>query len=213
MISQNPFKKTIIISTLSHLAIFCIFGISFGRIVPKVNYGNLSFWGQVLNNSQVSKPVSTVKGLPYSVISHSSRDYLSSISNPQEPYLWSGGFVKPSSTLESNSKKAVFIEKFNIQIPQARKIKPAIIFHPLLPYSFSIYFKDRQIAHVELMFKTTNVERINPIIIKRRISSGNLEVDLLCKRYIERYLFMHRYTQAINSNWQTVKIDLQAGYD
>jgi hypothetical protein len=213
MISQSPFKKTIIISMLGHLAIFCIFGISFGRIVYKVNYGNLSFWGQVLNNLQVSKPSPAVKGLSYRVISHSPRYYLSPISRPQEPYPWSAGFVKPHSILASNSKKAFFIEKSKIQLFQVRKIKPAIIFHPLLPYSFTIYFKDRQIAHVELMFKTTDVQQLNPIIIKRKISSGNLEVDLLCKRYIERYLFMHRYTQAINSNWQTVKIDLQAGYD
>jgi len=44
-------------------------------------------------------------------------------------------------------------------------------------------------------------------VIKRKISSGNLEVDLLTMRYIGHYLFIQQKRFTPN-NWQTVKIDL-----
>lgn len=88
--------------------------------------------------------------------------------------------------------------------------KPSIIFHPLLPFSFNIYFQDRQVAHVELMFKIISCGIRNSLLVKRKISSGNLDVDLLSMRYIGHYLFI-KQNDFIPSEWQTVKIDLAAG--
>jgi hypothetical protein len=57
------------------------------------------------------------------------------------------------------------------------------------------------------MFKVDSSGGRNSLEIKRKISSGNLEVDLLSMRYLSPYLFIqqNRFTP---NNWQTVKIDL-----
>ena len=82
-----------------------------------------------------------------------------------------------------------------------------ILFHPLLPYSFPLYFKDRQVAHVELLFKILQDKLRSYILVKRKISSGNLEVDLLSVRYISHYLFLRQAAFAPGA-WQVVKVDL-----
>ena len=84
--------------------------------------------------------------------------------------------------------------------------------HPLLPHDFALYFKDRQIAHVELEFNFVSSRQPAVAVIKRKISSGNLEVDLLSMRYIGHYLFIQQTKFAPNS-WRTVKIDLSAKDD
>jgi hypothetical protein len=82
-----------------------------------------------------------------------------------------------------------------------------VMIHPLLPYQLQLYFKDRQSVHLELMFMVTSNRSKKFIEIKRKISSGNLEADLLCSRYLGHYLFIQQGRFALNS-WQTVKIDL-----
>jgi hypothetical protein len=88
-----------------------------------------------------------------------------------------------------------------------RKKEAVIMFYPQLPYNFLIYFQDRQLVHIELMYNIISRDSANSIIIKRKISSGNLEVDLLSMRYIGHYLFIQQDAFAPNI-WQTVKIDL-----
>jgi len=83
-----------------------------------------------------------------------------------------------------------------------------ITIHPLLPYGLQLYFRDRQSVHMELEFMIyTNRSAKKFIIIKRKISSGNLDADLLCSRYLGHYLFIQQERFATNI-WQTVKIDL-----
>jgi hypothetical protein len=55
-------------------------------------------------------------------------------------------------------------------------------------------------------------DKRNSILVKRRISSGNLEADLLSMRYISRYLFMQQ-RGFVPNKWQTVKIDLSTVND
>lgn len=235
---KNPvLKKTIFISLLGHITVFSIFGFSFGNRIPTVEYASVSFWGQFLHNSQVSQPITTGLGLRKSV----SRYYLNAVrdntdsnnhtmvSNGTNTVLYNA--VKPPFTLAFNREKEAFtpletmwsqeenkmsltgfIEKFKPPLLSSRRQEPTIIFHPLLPYGFTLYFKDRQVAHVELMFKMLPIGTGNSILIKRKISSGNLEVDLLTLRYIGHYLFIHK-TCLFPNNWQTVKIDLSAKND
>ena len=86
------------------------------------------------------------------------------------------------------------------------------MFYPRLPPYFSLYFKDRQVAHMELMFKITSSLKNSSISIKRKISSGNLEADLLCMRYINHYLFVQQGIFT-SGDWQAVKIELSAKND
>lgn len=216
---KNPvLKKTIFISLLGHITVFSIFGFSFGNRIPTVEYASVSFWGQFLHNSQVSQPITTGLGLRKFV----SRYYLNPVrdntdsnnhtmvSNGTNTVVYNA--VKPPLTLAFNREKEAFIEKFKPPLLSSRRQEPTIIFHPLLPYGFTLYFKDRQVAHVELMFKMLPIGTKNSILIKRKISSGNLEVDLLTLRYIGHYLFIHE-TCLFPDNWQTVKIDLSAKND
>jgi len=228
--TSSVFKKSIFISLLGHLTVFSIFSFSFGNSIPKAQYVCVSFWGQFLHNSQVTQPVVTSAGLKanrffsqpalgyYFPAKAGSRPILSDWrENPtrnttqiNNNVIVSNG-VKPPLTLTFNSEKEIFIKNSPDQLFSSRKSKPSIIVHPLLPYGFTLYFKDRQVAHVELMYKIVSFGLKNSIVIKRKISSGNLEVDLLVMRYIGHYLFIQPGILA--NNWQTVKIDLSAKND
>ena len=73
--------------------------------------------------------------------------------------------------------------------------------------AIQLYFKDRQLAHIELAFNIISGQKINPVVVKRKISSGNLEADLLSMRYISHYLYIQQ--AAFPSDvWQEVKIEL-----
>jgi len=206
----HSLKKTIIVSIIGHITVFSIFGFSFGNRIPTVEYASVSFWGQFLHNSQVSQPITTGLGLRKFV----SRYYLNPVTNTMQisaNTILSHG-EKPPFSLAFNREKEVFIEKSKPPLLSSRRQEPTIIFHPLLPYGFTLYFKDRQVAHVELMFKMLPAGTRNSILVKRKISSGNLEVDLLTLRYIGHYLFIHK-TCPFPDNWQTIKIDLSAKND
>jgi hypothetical protein len=79
--------------------------------------------------------------------------------------------------------------------------------HPLLPYQFELFFKDRQVAHIELEFCLLNNNGKNSVVVRRKISSGNLEADLLSSRFMNHYLFIqqNRFPSDI---WQSIKIQL-----
>jgi hypothetical protein len=204
-------KKTILISLLGHITFFGIFSFSFGYRMPKADYSSIVFWGQLLQNSQVAVPIIYGKDLK----SLNFRERLGSLptDNKLKHYnLQSKYYLKPQVTITIDSGKELFVEQAKTPLIFTRKRKPVIIFHPLLPYGFTLYFRDRQLAHVELMFLALSTGQGNSITVKRKISSGNLEVDLLSIRYIERYLFMQRANFA-SPNWQTVKIDLSAKND
>lgn len=121
-------------------------------------------------------------------------------------------YFKPQAALAYNADKEAFILKPDPPKLFLTRKEPAIIFHPVLPYDFTLYFKDRQVAHVELMYKVMPQLEGITAMVKRKISSGNLEVDLLSLRYINRYLFM-QHTGIIAVDWRTVKIDLSKKND
>jgi hypothetical protein len=96
-------------------------------------------------------------------------------------------------------EKAVFLR-------EERK-ESSIMLYPALPQHFLLYFKDRQIVHIELLFWIDSIDRTGYVDIKRKISSANPEADLLAMRYISRYLLIQKM-QFLPQSWQTVKIEL-----
>ncbi len=209
------FKSALVISLLGHLTVFSLFSFSFGYKIPKTDYTGVSFWGQFLNKSEFLQPQPKISTpTPKSLVRGLMRKPDTSVldkagSRPIPNNNWR---EKPPLTLTFNLRKEVFIKSTSTFLP-LRKKEPEIIFHPLLPYSFTLYFKDRQIAHVELSFNIVSNKALrNAAVIKRKISSGNLEVDLLIMRYIEHYLFIQQARFTPNT-WQSVKIDLSAKSD
>jgi len=201
-------KKSIAISLLGHLAVFSIFTLSFGTIIPKADFTNISFWGAVLGKSQVMAPQQPIQaaGFKFNPFTAKSKtQFLGKVSAAQVPA--GSYYLKPPITAVFDTEKNVRIATTPVLAPALEKREPMILFHPALPYGFSLYFKDRQVAHVELAFNINSGASRNSIAVKRKISSGNLEVDLLCMRYIGHYLFIEQDRFARNS-WQAVKIDL-----
>ncbi|OGX19546.1 MAG: hypothetical protein A3K83_05230 [Omnitrophica WOR_2 bacterium RBG_13_44_8b] len=206
---SRQFLKTILISLLGHVTFFSIFSFSFGARIPNAGNSSVIFWGQLLGNSQVAKPSISnrinEKAQIWRKIDTLEPDTKDSDSRPTISFLWE----KPHSGITANVEKTPFRENIKPLPTFARAKGPAIIFHPLLPYGFTLYFRDRQVAHVELAFRAFPQDQKKSIIVKRIISSGNLEVDLLSIRYIERYLFMQQ-ADFTSPDWNTVKIDLSA---
>ncbi|MCM8791621.1 MAG: hypothetical protein NC826_00475 [Candidatus Omnitrophica bacterium] len=104
-------------------------------------------------------------------------------------------------------KKALFYPKSTLYVESldSEEKEGSLMFYPYLPYSFIIYFKDRQKISLEFLFYTSKREGI--AYLKRKISCGNLEVDLLVMRYITRSLCLLKDFFSVNE-WQTVKIEL-----
>ncbi len=205
-------KKTILISFIGHITVFSIFSFSFGNRIPKGDYAAVSFWGQLLSNHQISQPVITKTKLNPALWLDAgwTRHYFPPKTQSQ-PILY-GWWQKPPLNFAYTSEKPAFLQEPKAVFSPIKRKESTIIFHPLLPYSFTLYFKDRQVAHVELMYKIEPSGLKNSIEIKRKISSGNLEVDLLVSRYIGHYLFIQQ-KDIPAYNWQTVKIDLSAKND
>lgn len=188
------------ISLVGHLVIFVLFSFSFGKRLPKAEYPNVSFWGQFFKDLNFSKePVVSVKSR--ALLKMPSSEAMFSKKDPLFP-----DDIKPHSVLNSDAKSG-FVKSLFTNRHSLRGRKPAIIFYPQLPYTFPLYFQDRQTAHVELLFKIIEPGAQGSVLVKRKISSGNLEADLLTMRYIGRYLSMEQGNFPLDI-WQTVKIDL-----
>jgi hypothetical protein len=117
----------------------------------------------------------------------------------------SQGSSKPQAAPEYNRQKVLKPE-----FSGAKKTGPrsySITLYPPLPYHFLLYFKDRQAVHIELEFNKISKGQNSSILIKRKISSGNLEADLLSMRYLEHYLLLQQ-SQLPSNEWQSVKIEL-----
>jgi hypothetical protein len=204
------FKKTVVISLVSHIAFFGFFSFSFGNRFPMADYSQISFLGQLLSNIAPEKSYKSENSplanngdnrVTLYALGRRSASLSTNILGPAFPNL------KPHFILNLDAEKPAYIPKLPSWAPSLRQKEPSIIFHPLLPYSFPLYFKDRQTAHVELEFSIIPASKGNSIVVRRKISSGNLEVDLLSSRCISRYLFLQQ-SRFHPSRWQAVKIDL-----
>jgi hypothetical protein len=199
-------KNTIIISLLGHITVFVLFSFTFGKLITKINYSPLIFWGQILPRADFK--IYKNKALNKNHIFGNKPDtsVLDRVkSQASSLFVYS---LKPQvQTFFNNEEKPLFWHTVLPQLNILKRKESVIIFRPLLPYQLQLYFKDRQQVHIELMFKIIPGKEKKSILIKRKISSGNLEADLLSARYIAHYLFIQQARFQPN-NWQTVKIDL-----
>ncbi len=204
---MNPlFSKGFIVSLAGHLAAFSIFSFSFGKMPEFSSY---NFSGSILSAGDLGRPLSgkalVPRGEVMSEYADARMNSAVAYESAQEESRILLAQAKPQVLLLNNAEKAGYL-KPAAQFARAKE-KPAIIFYPRLHQSFIVYFQDRQTVHIELEFNITSHKSINSIIVQRKVSSGNLEADLLSARYISRYLFIQQARFPLNSS-QTVKIDL-----
>lgn len=199
------FQRTILFSLLGHLTVFSIFNFSFGSKIPKVDYTPVSFWGDFLRNTDLTFSRGKVLNI-------NKREFIPLNRPPKEPLEVSLPYFKPTVGLISNNDKLPFVlDKFLVEGAIVKK-EPVVIFYPQLPPHFLLYFQNRQAVHIELLFNIISSGKVDAVNIRRKISSGNLEADLLTMRYISHYLFVQQSGLPHNT-WQTVKIDLSTKND
>lgn len=206
--TNSIFKQTIFISILGHITLFTMFSFSFGPKIPPLNFTQIYFRGAILRGADLMG-VQKFNGRHKTGVMARKSEALVLDKISREPFQGFNDYSKPPLTPAFDKEKIVFVEKAMPGLLVSGRKEPAIMFYPPLPYHFVLYFKDRQVAHIELMFEVISTGRKNSIFIKRKVSSGNLEADLLSMRYIGHYLFIQQAAFAPN-NWQTVKIDLSA---
>jgi len=200
-------KKTLLLSFCCHLSIFSLFSFTFGEKLSRLNFPSVYFLGAILTVPDLETPrlinrqeLQTVKQ-PLKILP------LPRANRGQD--LVSFGYIKPQPILAFGRGKPVFSPK-TIGIPLVLdKSSSVVMLYPRLPQHFLLYFKDRQSVHIELVFSLVSRGRTKAIIVNRKISSGNLEVDLLSKRYLGHYLFVRQAAFPEDAR-QTVKIDLSA---
>lgn len=195
-------KRTLAISLLGHITIFSIFSFSFGHKFPKADLGGVSFLGGILDSYDLDITPQAGAG----------RDNFRPLGiNPEridkEQPLIRGYYLKPAINLVFNAEKISGVAHLTPLLSPRRMKEPPIMFYPYLPYNFLLYFRNRQAVHIELMFNLISNGGRDYMEIKRKISSGNLEADLLTQRYIGHYLFIQQASFYPNK-WQAVKIDL-----
>jgi hypothetical protein len=208
----NPlFKQTLFISFIGHIAIFSIFGFTFGPRISETNFMNVSFGGAILRISDLVTTSNLNERYKKITLTKKSEALVLDKIN-RESFLEFGDYLKPMIAPALNKDKIIFAPKLIFRLSMPKREEPTIMFYPKMPYHFALYFKDRQIAHIELMFAIDSIGERNSIVIKRKISSGSLELDLLSMRYIGHYLFIQQ-AAFIPRHWQTVKIDLSTFND
>lgn len=204
------FKKSIIISTLCHLTVFSLFSFSSGDRLPKINYSGVYFFGGILgNNGLIDTQNLNIADIKKFFLNKANTVFLD---KNRQHLTVSSYYQKPQVSLAFNEYKQAAPLNTSPSFTKLPKKESVVIFYPQLPYHFLLYFKDRQAVHIELMFNIISNVKTNSIIIKRKISSGNLEADLLTARYLSHYLFIQQMGLPTN-NWQSVKIELSPKND
>lgn len=208
---KSAFRSAVFISILGHLTLFSLFSFSFGYKMPVNNFAGVYSLGGILGKYDL------IPCLPKQAVALK-RDFTAGFqtANPDNavsgPYLSSQYYLKPQAHLRLSEVKSAFRQDLPAASSFRNRKEQVLTFHPRLPVNFLLFFKDRQAVHIELMFNIMSSEEMNSVVIKRKISSGNLEADLLSMRYIGHYLFLQqaRFTP---DNWQIVKIDLSPRND
>jgi hypothetical protein len=203
-------RKTLLLSFCCHLGLFSLFNFTFGEKLPIINFAGVSFLGAILRPVDFQKTPLINKAGPQIFNRSLARAPLQKANIEEEAI--NSVYIKPQTIFSSSSEKSVFLPKASGMPPVLRPPSSVVMLYPRLPQHFLLYFKDRQSVHIELVFNLISRGRSKSIIMNRKISSGNLEADLLSKRYLGHYLFVQQAAYPADS-WQTVKIDLSAKED
>jgi len=198
------FRKSFYISFLGHAAVLGIFVMSFGEKIPAID-SRLYFNGSILGKGDLEGRVHVKPDSRWLVFKKVGTLELSK--NKEYSHPVDSFYIKPPLQLSAVEEKYTPLKDFTASLPVHKRKESVMMFYPALPYSFSLYFKDRQLAHIGFIFNIPSSSRSNPIIVKRKVSSGNLEVDLLSMHYINHYLSVQR-SRLPQNIWKDVKIEL-----
>jgi len=209
---DSVYKKTICFSLLGHLAVFFLFSLSFGEKILKTNYAGVYFWGSFLLNSELT----VGKQIPVQLTTKENfakqAEMVLLVKPSQDIPQLLNSYLKPQIFSLTQQEKLLSRPVSTLSSYPKIKKEPLIMLYPQLPYNFLLYFKDRQVVHIELMFNIISQGKNNSVTIKRKIASGNLEADLLSMRYINHYLFVQQ-SRFMPNKWQAVKIELSPKND
>lgn len=200
-------KKTVFISFLGHATAFGLFSFSFGSRLPKAEYGLVSFQGGVLTGNDLTPRIEIAGKKIKSNVTVPVGSAAEEKGKADHIVRSMANFKPPLALPQEYLKQAFIVERAALPVYKNPR-ESVVMFYPSLPYHFSLYFKDRQIAHIELQYSLDRTGRKNSVLIKRKITSGNLEADLLCMRYINHYLSTQQEALS-EGDWHTVKIELQ----
>jgi hypothetical protein len=196
-------RKIVSISLAGHIAVLAFlpfFGLSLCPSQARGAFKPVVFCGSIPYGFFVTPSLA----LPRTLITRNTKPLIVPLSAPQDPLTYDY-YVKPQAAVSAISfRQAVKSPAIVADSPKRRD--PVLLLHPLLPYQFDLYFKDRQAVHIELEFFIAQSSDRNFVSLRRKISSGNLEADLLSMRYIGHYLFIQQARFMPNS-WQSVKIE------
>ncbi|RJO64086.1 MAG: hypothetical protein C4540_05875 [Candidatus Omnitrophota bacterium] len=201
-------RNSLFISFVGHLAVWGIFSFSFGGLLQRPLNSPVYFWGQLLHTLDMQNDFSAVTSSPIQIKKQEGSRLLlkKSLVIPKDTQSY---YFKPAARLEFSSGKVDFHPEAAIGPYPYKKQDTMIMLHPLLPEYFMLLFKDRQLVNIALEFKIIESKGRSFTLLKRKISSGNLQADLLTMRYISHYLFIQGKKFAENS-WQTITIELSA---
>lgn len=207
------FKKAVIFSFVGHLAAFGVFSFSFADRAAIGGHTAIYFMGGILNNRDLKPSPGQAMGRAAGTVIRElfgrGKAFLPKRQLQVPSDFLELGYIKPQVGPLARGEKT-WPMPIRISAAQPFVIKtPPVFFYPQLPYNFPLYFKDRQVAHIELAFQVASQDSKGSLLVKRKISSGSLETDLLSMRYISRYLSLQQGAFA-PGQWQAVKIELSA---
>ncbi|MGD9015039.1 MAG: hypothetical protein PVI33_03340 [Candidatus Omnitrophota bacterium] len=193
----------IFISLICHIFCFNNLELTFGNHPAErgIEFSKVSFLGAIFEEEDYYAQSALKADYPIDILSvRFFNDMLNTESLPRHQIRVDSKDRYPVNLI--NKKTAYFEE---VPAPSVNRQPSGIMFYPKIPYHFLIYFKDRQIAHMEVAFYISPKGKI--LSLHRKISSGNPEVDLLIMRNLTHFLNLVKSNFALDS-WQTVKIDL-----
>ncbi len=206
--NQSFLKAALAVSVCGHLALFIFVGVSFGPRLTAHLGKPLFFLGDILSQRDLAisaVPRISSAGKKTGVFSHIRPV---NFAVRQEDFFESG-FRKPQGHIGVVQTKQVSVNAFLPAKPRLAGKDSVVMLYPALPYHFLLYFQDRQVVHITVAYKVNSGARSSAAVVKRKISSGNLEADLLSARYISRYLFVEHAPFA-DDQWHEAHIDLSA---
>ena len=214
--SNLGLRFTLIVSLFLHILCFKNIEFTFGKKAAGegAEFSKIFFLGPILQQADYNFP--PTKDTDYSLNKSHTKDMLTRL---ERSTLISRGFLAglrlesaPSYELGPRFKKpplvnlvdnkVIYLEALSLPL---KKAESSIMFNPPMPYHFLLYFKDQHTAHMEISFYISSKGKIAGI--RRKISSGNPEVDLLVMRNFTHFLNLCKSNFGLDF-WQTVKIDL-----
>jgi hypothetical protein len=196
----------IFISLICHILCFNSIELSFASsaAAEKPQLDKIFFLGQILQpGSDYAQPVQEPGYAGAGLNSGLSSGILIADSSP----VYGSGpaclnISKPLLAAALDEKVVYFKSQARLPVKRADS---SLMFYPPMPYHFLLYFKDRQAAHMEVAYYISPEGRV--LGLRRKISSGNPEVDLLIMRNLFPFLNLYK-SNFVSGSWQTVKIDL-----